>query len=528
MEWNMVMNKNIFKTTKISKMIKNQAGGNAYEVSHEHALAQYACTGCFNATYYSTDEEQINTIVELCNKIQPEFIAKTAIYARKHGFMKDMPAILMAVLTTKDIKLFKRIFPEVINNGKMIRNFMQIMRSGIIGRKSFGTAVKKTIQKWFDTTPDDILFKQSIGNNPSMSDCIRMIHPKPITNSKNALYAYLIGKKYKKEELPQLVVDFEEYKENQEEKIPQVPFEMLTALNLDQNAWIQLALNGGWHFVRMNLNTFARHNVYDNQEVIKQIAEIIRNPKLIRQSNVFPYQLLTTYLNINQEIPLEIKEALQDAMEISLENVPNINGRVYICPDVSGSMSAPATGYRKGSTTRTRCIDVAALVAAAFIRKNKQAIVLPFATQVVDIELNPRDSVMTNATRLASIGGGGTACSAPLIKLNKNNVTGTETNPALIIFISDNESWIDSTSQWNYKTAVKEEWRKFLKNNPNSKMICIDIIPNKTVQIETNTNPRTNVINIGGFSDKVFDIINAYYNGNQEQWTTIINKIELE
>ena len=42
---------------------------------------------------------------------------------------------------------------------------------------------------------------------------------------------------------------------------------------------------------------------------------------------------------------------------------------------------------------------------------------LPFAEKVKEIEINPRDSVMTNAAKLAALGGGGTSCSAPLERL---------------------------------------------------------------------------------------------------------------
>lgn len=100
-------------------------------------------------------------------------------------------------------------------------------------------------------------------------------------------------------------------------------------------------------------------------------------------------------------MPAEVREALQDAMEIAPENVPAIAGRVVVCPDVSGSMPSPLTGHRKGSTTAVRCLDVAALVAAALVRKNRDADVLPFSDDVVPARLNPRDSVMTNAKVLA-------------------------------------------------------------------------------------------------------------------------------
>jgi 60 kDa SS-A/Ro ribonucleoprotein len=62
-----------------------------------------------------------------------------------------------------------------------------------------------------------------------------------------------------------------------------------------------------------------------------------------------------------------------------------------------------------------QCVDVAALVAASVLRKNQSATVLPFEQAVVPVDLNSRDSVMTNAGRLASIGGGGTNCSARFV-----------------------------------------------------------------------------------------------------------------
>ena len=78
------------------------------------------------------------------------------------------------------------------------------------------------------------------------------------------------------------------------------------------------------------------------------------------------------------KVPAVVREALQDAMEIALENVPAFGGRVVVCPDVSGSMASPVTGTRRGATSAVRCIDVAALVAAAVLRTNRDALVLPF------------------------------------------------------------------------------------------------------------------------------------------------------
>ena len=93
---------------------------------------------------------------------------------------------------------------------------------------------------------------------------------------------------------------------------------------------------------------------------------------------MLPYQLMAAYLAASEDVPGIVREALQDAMEIAIANVPAVAGNVVVCPDVSGSMSSPATGYRKGATSKVRCIDVAALVAAAMLRVNRSARVLPF------------------------------------------------------------------------------------------------------------------------------------------------------
>ena len=40
----------------------NEAGGLAYKLSPKAALAQYAATGCLNATFYASAEEQLQNI----------------------------------------------------------------------------------------------------------------------------------------------------------------------------------------------------------------------------------------------------------------------------------------------------------------------------------------------------------------------------------------------------------------------------------------------------------------------------------
>lgn len=496
---------------------KNSERAPAYAFPAKHALAQYAATGCLNSTFYATAQEQMETVLTLASTVDYEFVAKTAVYARERGAMKDLPAFLAAALSVLDGALLERVFPRVMNTGKMVRTFVQIVRSGVVGRKSLGSRPKRLVRQWMEGRTDEQLFHDSVGNDPSLADLVKMVHPAPRTASRKALYGYLIGRDHDAAALPPEVARFEAFKKGESEVIPAVPFQMLTALGLDQDDWTQIARKASWQTTRMNLNTFARHGVFKRKTMASAIADRLRDREKIEEARAFPYQLLVAFLMAAVEVPHEVREALQEAMEIAIRNVPAVKGKVYVCPDVSGSMQSPVTGQRKGATTAVRCVDVAALVAAAVLRRNPSAEVLPFEQDVVGLQISGRDSVMTNARKLASVGGGGTNCSAPLAKLNREGAKG-----GLVILVSDNESWVDAGG---CGTALLREWSAFRGRNPGARLVCLDLQPNRTTQgLE-----QPDILNVGGFSDAVFDVIAEFAEGrlNNDHWVGKIEEVKV-
>lgn len=271
--------------------------------------------------------------------------------------------------------------------------------------------------------------------------------------------------------------------------------------------------------VRQNLNTFHRHGVFGVRKNVDYVAALLRNAEVIAKARVFPYQLMVAAQNVAADMPHEIVEALHDAMEIAVGNVPKIHGQVVVCPDVSGSMTWPVTGFRPGATSAVRHVDVAALVAAAFSRVNRGCQVLPFDFDVREVRLRPRDTVLANAEHLAALAGGGTNCSAPLTWLNKRGRT-----PDLVVFVSDNQSWVDARSG-GQGTAMMKEWERIKRRNPTAKLVCIDIAPYGTTQAQT----RDDVLNVGGFSDAVFNQIAVFANGQTgpDHWFGEIEKIDV-
>lgn len=515
-----MVNPNIFNTQAArlpAATAHNSAKAPAYRFSPKHQLAQLVMTGSFNQTFYANAETQLTTVLALADTLDAEFIAKVAIYSREQGYMKDMPAFLTALLATKQPALLATVFNRVIDNGKMLRNFVQILRSGVTGRKSLGTRPKKLVQAWLNQASEQQLLQAAIGNQPSLADVVKMVHPKPTDGGHNAFFAWLLGKPFAWEQLPQATQALEGFKRGVSTELPEVPFQLLTHEKLTAAQWALLAERMGWQALRINLNTLARHGALALPGVAGKVAHKLANPVAIKKARAYPYQLLAAYRACGPEMPTVIRVALQQALELALVNVPTLEGSVVVCPDVSGSMSSPITGYRSGSTTAVRCIDVAALVAAAILRKHPTAQVLPFEQKVVKLALNPLDSVMTNADKLAAIGGGGTNCSAPLAQL----VT-TRAKVDTVILVSDNESWVDARRG---ATETLRQWQLLKRTNPQARLICIDLQPNTTTQAQE----QADILNVGGFGDSVFTVISQFAQGcfNVGHWVEAIEAIQL-
>ena len=510
-----------------ASMTLNEAGGLAYKLSSKEALAQLAATGCLSQTFYATEVDQLKTVLALASSsdVDDEFLAKLVLYSRVNGFMKDMPAVLCAVLASRKSPLLEKVFPVVIDNGKILRNFVMAVRSGVTGRKSFGSVVRRLIRNWFDARTEQQIFNSSIGNNPSMADVIKMVHPQPKTPQREALYGYLIGKPYDESKLPLTVVEYIHLLKKSvfiNWNVPDVPFQFLTSLPLSTIQWKIIAQNASWQTTRMNLNTFLRHDVFEDDKIVSKVAARLRNEEEIRRAKAFPYQLMTAFMNASEEVPSDVRLALQDAMEIATDNVPVIDGLVALCVDISGSMSSSVTGYRYGATSKVTCVDVAGLMASSILRQNPNSVVIPFDSDAHKCSLNPRDSVITNARKLAAMCGGGTDCSSAMKYIVENNI-----NPDVVIYLSDNESWIDTDPNrlWNDSTETVAYWDELRKVKPNARLINIDIQPYRSSQSPN----RADIANVGGFSDVVFDFVAQFAQGRSPQhWVELIEQINLD
>ena len=530
----------------------NEAGGLAYKLEPKHALAQVAATGTFGNAFYSTAETQLDEVLKLIDEVDDnQYLAKLALYAREKAFMKDMPAALLVALSVRDTELMHRVFDRVVDNGRVLRTVFQMIRSGQFknkagkGRVGLSSSVQRAFQRWLNTASVGKLLSASIGNDPSLRDILRMARPTPKDNARRAMFGWLTDKSIEKwapateADLPVEVQSLIAYRNSESEDaqalvaggLDNVRWDLLSDAAKGPKVWAALARKMDPQALRMNLNTLLRHDVLATSAMVDYVADRIADESEIRRSKQFPYQYFAAYLNADDNVPQKIKTALHKAAEIACGNVPELPGPVVIGLDTSGSMSSAVTGNRgprngtQCSTSQMRCIDVAALFAAAILRRNPDSVVIPFDTSAYDAKIDPNDSILSIAERLAKYGGGGTDCSLPLVAANQKHA---KRKFAGIVLVSDNESWVGTGRHGS--TGVMTAWEAFVANQrklagkeANPKLVCIDLQPYQTVQ----ACERADIMNIGGFSDAVFNVISAFLADNNQRFVAEVEAIEL-
>ena len=173
-----------------------------------------------------------------------------------------------------------------------------------------------------------------------------------------------------------------------------------------------------------------------------------------------------------------------------------------------------------------RCVDVAAFFAAAILRRNPESIVIPFDDKVYDARVDPGDTILSLAQRLAAYGGGGTNCALPLAVANTKY---TSRKFAGCVLVSDNQSWIGVGRQGS--TGVVTEWQRFVQGQvqlhgrsfAGPKLVCIDLQPYGTTQAPD----RADILNVGGFSDAVFSVVAAFLADDSGRFVAEVDKVEL-
>jgi 60 kDa SS-A/Ro ribonucleoprotein len=325
----------------------------------------------------------------------------------------------------------------------------------------------------------------------------------------NERFGWLTGLRGSNFTLNQQILAFEKLKRatTEEEVVTLVrqgrlPYEVVVPAvsKMTKAVWVELLYQAPYMNLLRNLRSFREHGVFEDQAHVEFAVAKLTNPAAVKASRVLPFRFFDALkaFEYHTALDMQLRDAIAQGLELSFVNLPNFgsDSHVTIGSDVSGSMSSCPISER----SQTMCIDICGVFTGALLKRTENALALPFENRVIDnAGLSKLDSVATTASKIARIGGGGTAVGAPIEYLLNRKI-----KTDVFIGITDNEDWAYG-SGWSTSGSFFNLWSRYKKEvNPNAKAFLVTIAPYRDAVAPQGA---SDVHFIYGWSDKVLNYI---------------------
>lgn len=447
----------------------NDAGGVAYKQNDKTALVSALLTSFVTDTYYGKADNDLSGLIDVMNRVDPEFCAKAIVYARKEFGMRSVSHATASELASRasGTKWGTEFYKSVVKRPDDMTEIFSYYKANV--GKSLPNSMKKGFGKVLANMDEYQLAKyQGKGNSVSLIDVVNMVRPKGTEALKKLMNGTIS---------------------------PADTWEVgMSKAGKDEGAkaevWGKLLSEGKLGYFALVRNL--RNIINQAPDSVSLACEQLVNERAIKRSLLMPFRFYTAIKEIREVVGQshvqKVVVALNKAMEISLCNVPEFKGETLVVVDDSGSM-----GHRVSSDTLP--IDIASLFASAILKKNPDADYMQFSNEARFMTLNTGDSLGTMASSIrGSIRGGGTNFHSIFAKANKVYDR--------VIILSDMQGWTEAGGGY-YSTSPVKSYNEYCKKYSCKPMIySFDLAGRSTTQFA-----ESNVACLSGFSDKIFDIM---------------------
>lgn len=444
----------------------NREGHVAYAMTDKAKLVtQVLCSFFDENQFYGKNTEDMKQTIKRVIDADPAFVSKLAVFARREFNMRSVAHVLTAELAhaEKGKPFVRNTVRGVSLRGDDVTEIMACYLS------TFGKPVPASLKKGISDvllTFDEYTLAKYKGDRDAvkMRDLFRICRPTPKNAEQSALWKRCLDGTL---------------------AIPETWETELSANGNTKESWEKLIGGGklGYMALLRNLRNIVQADPDNLQDALRRISD----PAAVKKSRQLPFRFLSAYRSVTglPNTGSSVLDALEDAADAAVSNLPKIPGKTVIAIDVSGS-----TGNRVSTNSDIRCCDISTLLGLIAARICEDAIVYKFNTVIRKETVSHRTAILqvtANATC-----SGGTNMRLPFIQMLRDKIKADR-----IIILSDNQC------NCGYGFSVQHLAAQYRRETGNDLWVhAVDLQGYGTQQF---SGPRTNII--AGWSEKVFDFI---------------------
>ena len=464
-----------------TEQVENNAGGFVWKIDDFARLRRFLILGSEGGTYYQGQHELSRENAEVVFRCADTDLGRTVdeiLRASTGAAPKNDESLfalaLLASHKNPDVRRVALAHPrlrQVVRTGSHLLRFV----SYLTGLRGWSRGLRTAVGDWYlNQAPMAVAYqvaKYRSRHDWSHRDILRQAHPKHMSPSYgydlSAVFDWVTHGEIKKpDEADTEIVEYlgavdalrktrdvneaVQLIENHNLTLDMVPKEILGKPKVLRALMWKMPMTA----LLRNLANLTRHEVLKPlTDETRHVVDALTDRKRIRQGRLHPVSVLiasltygagkSTRADTTWQPIQQISTALEDAFNLSFQEVPETGARYYIGLDVSSSMGW-GEGSSSGYLTDTGMLNVPGLsprvasgaMAMSILRREKNVHVAAFSHVMADLPLTARDSLADVTAKISGLPFGNTDCALPML-----DAANREIPVDVFIIYTDNETW---------------------------------------------------------------------------------------
>ena len=504
-----------FNLTLRKAFTTNHEGAAAFALTPQLELYAAVATAALSDQFYETADTRLLRLRELVARNDPTFVARLAVYAREQLYLRTVPLVLTVELARlhRGDNLVSRLVARVVQRADEITELLAFYaqaneRDGVKTLNRLSKQLQKGLALAFNRFDGYQLAKYDRAGRVRLRDALFLVHPTPRNAEQQVLFDQLV-----QGTLPTPYTWETELSALGQQKFASAADRKAAF----RAAWETLIGSGklGYMALLRNLRNILEADV--SAEAVEQVCARLTDQVAVARSKQLPFRFLAAYrevLTVQSGYVAVVLESLETAIAHSAANLRGFEAgtRVVVACDVSGSMQQPVSARSK-----VLLYDVGLVLGMLLQSRCSHVTTGMFGNTWKRISL-PRGRVLQNVQEFYRREGEvGYSTNGYLVV--RDLVQRREVVDKVMIF-TDVQLW-NSTGDGDTLARAWIDYRRTVA--PNARLYLFDLAGHGTAPLEVRDGHG--VALIAGWSDKVFDVLQALENG--ESALAEIEKIDL-
>ena len=292
---------------RCDNLTTNHEGAIAWRMTPEWELYTTVVTTMgVEDKFYERGEDRVRRIAELVRKVEPEFVAQLAVYARETMHLRSVPLLLLVELARchRGDALVSRAVSRTVQRADEITELLMCyqwrmgrntttangQRSMVSGLKGLSSQLRKGLAEAFNHFDEYQFAKYDRKNRKvTLRDALLLVHPKPKDDAQAKIFRKILNGTLEtpytwETELSRTGQQHFESKKDKKEAVRKVWQELIASRRMGYMATLR------------NLRNMLEASVDDTS--VEQVCKFLSNPEAVKNSKQLPFRFLSAYLQL--------------------------------------------------------------------------------------------------------------------------------------------------------------------------------------------------------------------------------------